>query len=152
MTTPARPTARDSDKLEELREAILANCVGLGGHLQAAYLYGSYASPTMRPDSDLDLALLCDCRLGLKTRLDLAAQLSTALAIEAVDLVDLRAVNSVFAAQVINTGTRIITTDKRAVDEFEMLSYANYARLNEERAGILADIRQRGSVFPVLTA
>jgi len=33
------------------------------------------------------------------------------------------------------------------VSSLRILFFSDYARLNEERAGILADIRQRGSVY-----
>jgi hypothetical protein len=49
--------------------------------------------------------------------------------------------------QVISTGICLDAPDEPACREFEMYSYSDYARLNEQRKGILDDIRTRGSVY-----
>ncbi len=64
-----------------------------------------------------------------------------------VDLVDLRAASTVMQMQVLLTEECLFCGDVQARDLFEMIVYASYARLNEERAGILEDIRTRGSVY-----
>lgn len=49
-------------------------------------------------------------------------------------------------SQVISTGKRLYCGDRLACERFEDYVYAAYARLNEERRGILEDIRQRGTI------
>jgi len=51
-----------------------------------------------------------------------------------------------------STLARPTARDSEKLEELREAILASCARLNEERAGILADIRQRGRVFPVLTA
>ena len=49
-------------------------------------------------------------------------------------------------AQVVSRGTCVLDRDRYAREIFEVYTYSSYARLNEERAGILEDIHERGSV------
>jgi hypothetical protein len=64
-----------------------------------------------------------------------------------VDLVDLGAASTVMRAQVIGSGCVVADVDPVARQHFEVQALSAYALLNEERAGILADIRQRGRVY-----
>ena len=98
--------------------------------LIALYRFGSQTKGTARPDSDVELAQ------------ELATQLH-----RDVDLVDLRTASAVMRMQVISTGECLDAPNEPARREFEMYAYSDYARLNEERKGILDDIRARGSVY-----
>jgi len=49
--------------------------------------------------------------------------------------------------QVLTTGQCLETRDQRAKAEFEMYTYADYARLNEERKELLKGITERGFVY-----
>lgn len=63
-----------------------------------------------------------------------------------VDLVDLRAASTVMQAQVL--GGRVVWDgDRAARQSFEVVVMSSYALLNEERAGILADVRRRSTVY-----
>ena len=64
-----------------------------------------------------------------------------------VDLIDLRAISTVMQMQVLSTDDCLFSGDDRAREWFEMVVYASYARLNEERSGILDDVRTRGLVY-----
>jgi hypothetical protein len=64
-----------------------------------------------------------------------------------VDLVDLRAVPTDLQAQIVTKGQRHVLTNFEQIESFEDFVYSSYARLNEERKYILADIQQRGSVY-----
>jgi predicted nucleotidyltransferase len=112
----------------------------------AIYLFGSHASGTARPDSDVDLAVLAPAPLGDEERWHLAQTLAVALGRD-VDLVDLRRASSVMRVQVLESGKLLFESDSTQRQEFEAIALSDYARLNEERQGILADIRARGSVY-----
>ncbi|WP_440998010.1 type VII toxin-antitoxin system MntA family adenylyltransferase antitoxin [Arhodomonas sp. SL1] len=114
--------------------------------LMAIYLFGSYAQGNARADSDADLAILARESVPPLRRFELAEELAMALGRD-VDLVDLRAASAVLRSQIVAYGTPIYRSDDPDVEAFEDFVYADYARLNEERAGILEDIRARGSVY-----
>ena len=114
--------------------------------LIAAYRFGSSAAGTTRPDSDVDLAILCARRLDPVARFELQEQVAGALRTD-VDLVDLRAASTVMASQIVTTGVLLYEGDAPARHVFEDFVYGRYARLNEERRGILDRIAQEGSVY-----
>lgn len=114
-------------------------------HLHAVYGFGSAGTQYERPGSDMDLAVLC------ARAEDAVALWTTAQAIAAqigrdVDLVDLRRASTVMAANIVAHGVRLVCTDETRCAEFEAYTLADYARLNEERAGILEDVQTRGRV------
>lgn len=113
--------------------------------LVAAYVFGSAARAENTPASDLDLAVLTDAPLDALARFDLQERLAT-LAGRDVDLVDLRAASTVMQAQVVHTGRVWLDADPPARRAFEVYVLSAYAALNEERAGLLADITARGRV------
>ena len=112
----------------------------------AIYLFGTWGSPHQRKDSDIDLAVLSDARLEAVACWELAQRLA-AEAGKDVDLVNLRTASTVLRAQVIAGGERLYCADENRCAEFEDFVFSDYARLNEERRGILEDIRHRGSVY-----
>lgn len=63
-----------------------------------------------------------------------------------VDLVDLTRASSVLRVQVLEHGSVLYDGDPAARALFEATALASYARLNEERAGILDDVRRTGRV------
>lgn len=113
--------------------------------LVAVYAFGSAARGEATPASDLDLAVLAGAPLDPLARFDLQERLAV-LAGRDVDLVDLRAASTVMQAQVIHTGTVVHDAQPSARAAFETTAFSTYAMLNEERAGILADIAARGRV------
>ncbi|MCK9462273.1 MAG: nucleotidyltransferase domain-containing protein [Proteobacteria bacterium] len=113
--------------------------------LIAVYRHGSFGTVRERPASDLDLALLAAAPVPLETRLALSAAIGEATGREA-DLADLRAASVVFRARVIGGGDCVFEADETARREFEMIACSAYAMLNEERAGIVADARDRGAI------
>lgn len=114
--------------------------------LIALYRFGSEATGEARPESDVDLAILAagpcapECLVALREEL-------AALLHRDVDLVDLRTASTVLRMQVVAHGTCLDSADDLAREHFEDLVYSSYARLNEERRGILDDIRARGTVY-----
>ena len=111
-------------------------------HTQAIYLFGSAASGALRPDSDVDIAVLLPAalarRVGNLSGSELRLALESGLSRD-VDLINLRQAPTVFQNQIIVDGRRIHCADEGAADEFEMHVLSLYQKLQAERAGILAD-------------
>ena len=72
--------------------------------IQLAFVFGSAARGTLRPDSDVDVAVLAGGQLSTEARLALMAELSLVLKRE-VDLVDLYDAWGLILRQVLTTGT-----------------------------------------------
>jgi uncharacterized protein len=115
-------------------------------NLIAVYRFGSVAHGDARPDSDLDLAVLCPDPLTHEVRFDLMGQLAM-LSGRPVDLIDLARTTSVMRAQVVTTGQRLFCANSTQCETFEDFALASYARLNEERRAILRDIKARETVY-----
>lgn len=112
---------------------------------QAIYRFGSWGSAAERPDSDIDLAVLPLTPLDPVQRWELAQKLAS-LARRDVDLVDLLRASTVLRMQVVANGQRLYTANVNEVEQFEDTVFSSYVRLNEERRGILDDVRQRGNI------
>jgi len=112
----------------------------------AVYVFGSVSSGQMHVNSDLDLAVYTKSGLD---RVDLwhASQKLASIVGRDVDLVDLNTATSVMRMQVVSRGERLFCMNEMLCEQFEDMIFSDYARLNEERSGILADIRQRGAVY-----
>lgn len=66
-----------------------------------------------------------------------------------MDPINLRLAPAVLQAQIVVTGTRIFCTAPLLADEFELLALALYQKLNQERAGIIAEgLRSRSFLAP----
>jgi predicted nucleotidyltransferase len=113
--------------------------------LVAAYLFGSRARDEAGPASDYDIAVLVGRPLDSQFRWALQEELAV-LVHANVDLVDLRRASTVMRVQVLKDGRVLVDNDRSARELFEATALSDYARLNEERRQILADIRDRGTV------
>jgi hypothetical protein len=60
-----------------------------------------------------------------------------------VDLVDLKDATIVLRAEVVEKGKLIYSADTYQVDYFEMTTYSMYAGLNESRADILKEYKEK---------
>lgn len=125
------------------KERITAHLATRIPGLRAVYLYGSQASGEAGPNSDVDLAVRAEEPLDPMTRYAIAGELAEQLGRE-VDLVDLSAVTTVFRARIITGGECLHGPGDNA--DYEARALSDYARLNEERKAILADITERGSI------
>jgi predicted nucleotidyltransferase len=114
--------------------------------LIALYSFGSQSRGAARPDSDVDLAVLASTPIQELRRFALAQDIAMQLH-RNVDLVDLRCASTVMRMQVLSTGVCLYAPDEPARQEFEMYTYADYARLNEERREVLKGIAHRGLVY-----
>lgn len=128
----------DSALIDHIRKSV--------PNLIALYCFGSQVKGSVRPDSDIDLAVLASDPIPSLRRFELAQELAVQLHRD-VDLVDLRSASTVMRMQVISTGTCLDAPDEPARREFEMYAYSDYARLNEERRDILKRIAESGVVY-----
>jgi len=129
--------------LDETVVAILRDAVPTA---VAIYRFGSSVEGLHRPDSDVDLAVLADHPLDSWGRFDLQERVAAAVRRQ-VDLVDLRSATTVMASQIVTTGVLLYDGDPAARGRFEDYVYSAYARLNEERRGILQRIAAEGTVY-----
>lgn len=133
------------DDLERVRAAVATIRTAIPD-VQAIYRFGSTAAGTDGPGSDLDLAVLGPRPLDPVVRFDIQEQLASVLR-RAVDLVDLRAASPVMAMQVLAAGELLHDPAPGARGLFEDRAYGTYARLNEERRGILERVAAEGTVY-----
>lgn len=119
---------------------------------QAIYLFGTYGTADEWPSSDVDVAvllppaearqqpqlMLSPCRFALEDALGKPA-----------DLLNARAVSTVFQKEIIASGRLLYSADPRAAAEFEMLTLSQYQELNEERRAILQAFRETGRAYAV---
>ncbi|MBX6353854.1 MAG: nucleotidyltransferase domain-containing protein [Thermoflavifilum sp.] len=110
------------------------------------YLFGSMAEGRMRPDSDVDLALLPDAPLPRPALYEAAQELACRLNRD-VDLVDLLNTTTVLQSRVAALGMPLYERSRNERVWFEMYALKAYALLNEEREVIRRAMAERGSAF-----
>ena len=113
-----------------------------GAQLQGIMLYGSRAKGTHKPESDYDLAIMCDQNISGEIRWELAQNLAATLNHD-VDLVDLWQAPTVLRKEVVENGVWLYQRDKSFCDEFVTHTWSQYQNLNMERRDIIAGIKQR---------
>lgn len=134
------------DSIEKLLNSLVERLKEEFPGLLAIYRFGSHGTKYERPDSDLDLAVYAGASLSASALWHIAPELAADIGRD-VDLTDLASASTVMRAQVIHSGVRIYCADWVSCETFENYVYSSYARLNEERRGILEDILRRGSVY-----
>ena len=127
------------------REALVNTLQTRLPHLLAVYAFGSRVQGSAGPNSDLDLAVLVAGHADPLVLFGLAGDLADVAGCP-VDLLDLRAASTVMQYQIITTGERWWTLDVQAA-LFEAAVLSEKCELNTARAGLLADIQQRGTVY-----
>lgn len=112
----------------------------------AVYRFGSTAQGTTHRGSDTDIAVLMRQRLSPQSRFDLQERIAARLGHD-VDLVDLASASTVLAIQIVAGGRVLYDGDSEARGLFEDRVFGAYARLNEERRGILDRVAAEGTVY-----
>ena len=126
-------------------DAIIQTLQARVPNLLAIYAFGSRISGTAGPESDLDLAVLVAGYADPLTLFDLAGDLAD-IAACSVDLLDLRAASTVMQYQILTTGQRWWTKDVQAA-LYEAAVLSEKTELDVARAGVLADIQMKGTVY-----
>jgi predicted nucleotidyltransferase len=114
-------------------------------NLLAVYLFGSYAQGTADKHSDVDLAVLIDGAVDPVNLWQTAQHLACQLNCD-VDLVNLRTASTVLQYQIVTTGV-LLWENNAAGRLYECFIYNEKLALDTRRAGILSDIKVRGSVY-----
>jgi uncharacterized protein len=130
----------------ELQGLIVAKLLEAIPDCLAVYRFGSWLTDAERPESDIDIAFLAPEALPPVRRWELAQSLAS-IAGRDVDLVELLTVSTVLRMQVVAHGELLHETDPGKVAQFADTVFSSYARLNEERREILADVVRRGNVY-----
>lgn len=109
--------------------------------LKLAIVYGSAAVGNMRPDSDVDLALIYDRPLDAESKMTLAARLEQKL-LRNVDLVDLSTLSGTILKQVLCKG-RVLFQEEAGVlagqikkmiyNQADMMPYVSRTLLERQR-------------------
>lgn len=114
-------------------------------HLLAVYAFGSRVQGTERQDSDLDLAVLVPGYVEPLVLFELAGAIADIVGCP-VDLLDFRAASTVMQYQILTQGERWWARDAQAA-LYEAAILSEKTALDGARAGVLADIQSRGTVY-----
>lgn len=113
--------------------------------LLLAYRFGSTVTGDTHSESDLDIAVLSSRPIPTGRLFEVSGRLEQEGGIR-VDLVDLLEAPTVLRMQVVSTGRVIAVRDEAARATFENRTFSQYARLNEERRAIVAQVLRDKSV------
>jgi predicted nucleotidyltransferase len=111
----------------------------------AIYAFGSRVQDYADNDSDLDLAVLVAGYAEPLMLWELSSTLAELAGCE-VDLLDFRAASTVMQYQILSTGIQLWAKQPQA-GLFESYVLSEKLALDIARAGLLADIRQRGKIY-----
>jgi predicted nucleotidyltransferase len=114
--------------------------------LEGLYLFGSRANGSFSTQSDWDFAFLSRKGLPELELWEMKSSIESLFDVE-IDLIDLYKESTVLQWEVLKTGIMINSKNAMAVATFEYLTMSFYQKLEEERADIMKDIAQRGSVY-----
>jgi predicted nucleotidyltransferase len=125
--------------------AIISTIRAAFPNILAIYLFGSRANGTANPESDLDLAVLVAGYVEPLQLWKVSNDLAEIAGCE-VDLLDMRAASTVMQYQILQTGRRL-WANKLEADLFECFVLNEKLYFDQSRAGLLADIQKRGTVY-----
>lgn len=110
------------------------------------YLFGSFARGEGRQDSDIDLAIYSTSNIDEYELFILASNLSFKVKRD-VQIVNIKEVSTVFAAQIVGLGEVLYCDDEEFRANYEIRAFKEYAKLNEEREPVLEAIKRDGKVY-----
>ena len=79
--------------------------------LELALIFGSAARGSLRPDSDIDVAVQARAELDANQKMTLVGDLAAATG-RAIDLIDLRVAGGPLLGQILSHGRRLLGTDE----------------------------------------
>ncbi len=136
----------DSRTIEAIKAQVLPSLLAALPELRALYLFGSHASGSARPESDIDLAIDAGHALPADECLELALELAQRLDRE-LDLVDLRSASAVLRREILTNGVRLYVAapvaEQDALEAAWLTEYLDLAFIRREQ---LADIQREGRI------
>jgi predicted nucleotidyltransferase len=120
----------------------IVRCLRQRGDIAAAYLLGSAAHGRLRPDSDIDIALLPTNgrRISLQDRLAVAAELEIRMG-RPFDIGVVTSGNLVYASEAILNGRRLVTFDADHAAAMETRLLGCYVQFRQDRRDVEAAYR-----------
>ena len=125
--------------------AVLASVLAKIPNLIALYVFGSQVLGSLRPESDLDLAVLAPGYIDPTLLWSLSNEIAS-LVNGDVDLLDLRAASTVMQYQVISNGKTVWDIGLQA-RLFEVAVLSEKLALDEAREPLLRTITREGHVY-----
>lgn len=110
------------------------------------YLFGSFAKGEAREDSDIDIAIYVEEEVSPYDLFIISNQLSFKVKRD-VQIVDLKKVDTVFASQIVGHREELYCEDETLKGNYNMRTFKEYAKLNEERKPILDAIERDGNIY-----
>ena len=110
------------------------------------YLFGSFARGEGRDDSDIDLAVYLDDEIGAYDLFTISNQLAFKVKRD-VQIVNLKDIDTVFASQIVGNREELYCEDEYLKGSYNMKTFREYAKLNEERKIILDAIERDGRIY-----
>lgn len=114
--------------------------------LKFIYLFGSFAKGEGRIDSDIDLAIYPVENINSYDLFTISNDLSFKVNRD-VQIVDLKDIDTVFAAQIVGNREELYCQDELLMLNYNIKILREYAKLNEERQIILDAIERDGSIY-----
>lgn len=110
------------------------------------YLFGSFARGEGREDSDIDLAIYSNEEVNAYDLFIISNQLSFKVKRD-VQIVNLKDIDTVFAAQIVGNKEELYCEDEILSANYDIRTFKDYAKLNEERKIILDAIERNGRIY-----
>lgn len=110
------------------------------------YIFGSFGKGEGRKDSDLDLGIYTDKVIGPYELMLAASNLGFEVKRD-VQIVHLKDISTVFAAQIVGNREVLYCEDEYLMASYNMRALKEYSKLNEERKIVLDAIKEDGKIY-----
>lgn len=114
--------------------------------LKFIYLFGSFARREGREDSDVDIAIYPKENISAYDLFIISNKLSSKIKKD-VEIVNLKDIDTVFSAQIVGNREELYYEDKKVMENYNIRTFKEYTKLNEERQIILDTIERDGSIY-----